>query len=47
LPNKTHVYLYGGLSGQAFKVSPLDLMSRGMTLEGFYLPKWLESITKE
>lgn len=40
LPNRSTVYIYGGLSGQPSLVDPRNLLFEDKTLKGFWLSSW-------
>ncbi len=41
MPNKSVVYVYGGLSGEYCSIDPTDLIFKEKKVKGFWLTKWL------
>lgn len=47
MPSGSTAYIYGGLSGKSFSLSPLDSIFYEKTISYFWLPPWLAKLTNE
>eukprot|EP00462_Mataza_sp_D1_P022406 CAMPEP_0175143892 /NCGR_PEP_ID=MMETSP0087-20121206/13772_1 /TAXON_ID=136419 /ORGANISM="Unknown Unknown, Strain D1" /LENGTH=350 /DNA_ID=CAMNT_0016428187 /DNA_START=61 /DNA_END=1113 /DNA_ORIENTATION=- len=44
LPPKGHYFIYGGLAGKGMcNINPLDIIYRGITVNGFFLGSWIKN----
>lgn len=47
MPNSSTAYVYGALSLQEASITPTQLIFRDQAIKGFWLTKWLGTITPE